>query len=95
MKTLVMEKGWGRFRAGQKVGVFEPGDELGPSVVDPVRADQLVKDGFASWPAEKAEEAPEGGEDENAAESGVATPESGSQKPRRPHRPVKAKAGRS
>lgn len=67
MKQIVLDKDWGRYRAGTQLDVLGPGDEFHPNAVDAQRAAALLASRLAS-PA-KAEE-PEGPASKKAAKSG-------------------------
>lgn len=53
-KTITLTKPWGDHEEGARLRVWEPGDPITPSTVDPQRAQQLEADGYlAEKPVKK------------------------------------------
>lgn len=47
MKSVTLTSDWGRAKAGTEFRVLIPGEPIKGACVDPQRAAQLVRDGFA------------------------------------------------
>jgi len=86
MKSLTMQRAWGRFKQGAIVAILQPGDPLSNGAVDPGRAAQLVADGLAEATPE-----PEPTEEQDAPERSAAAAAPTTMKGSRRKKSAKAK----